>query len=194
MTKSDFPPQGTTLNCRVVVRLLIIVLMAWQSVDADTTSTSWDYKSDKYGFVITLPDSGWQEKPSSVHGIAGSVKKGYAMRVDLFVIPCRTEASFQALEDRVKNEMDSFPKMANNSHEKGKTTSGHFYQYSRGTEKNADAPSGVYLRQSVVWLEDRNIAVRTCFQGESQNRSALAQSVDPKLLETAAKSICLSVK
>jgi hypothetical protein len=165
-----------------------------QPATVEKASTAWNYKLVDYGFSITLPDSDWVARPSSIHGVAGFLKKGFAMRTDIFVVPCESVASFQGLAERVKNEMDSAKGISGTHHENGKTESGHQYQFSIGTEKTESAPEGVYLGQSVVWIENKNIAVRTCFQGESLNRSASIQGVDPKELEKSARFICLSVK
>src|SRR5262249_37507772 len=134
---------------------------------ANKSTAAWIYQSDSYGFSMTLPDTGWIERPSSVHGVVGFIKKGYAMRTDVFVVDCESDKAFEELTGRVKHQMDSAPGISGTQHESGKSSSGHRYQFSLGTEKNKAAPSGIFLGQSVVWIENRKVAIRVCFQGES---------------------------
>jgi len=165
-----------------------------QSSSAVKPPEAWVYKSEAHGFSITLPDAGWVARPSSIHGAVGFLKKGFAMRTDIFVVACESEIEFQGLAGRVKNEMDSAQTVSGTHHESGKNKAGRPYQLSLGTEKTQRAPTGVFLGQSVVWIKEKKIALRVCFQGESVNRSASIQGVDPKELETSARSICLSVE
>lgn len=165
-----------------------------QSATASEVSTAWDYRIADYGFYVTLPDSGWVSKSSPIHGVAGFLKKGFAMRTDIFVVPCKTETEFLAFCERVKHEMESASTVTDAHHENGRTQSGHLYQFSLGKEKPKKAPSGIYIFQSLVWIEDKKIAVRACFQGESLNVSASIHGASPKELEKSARFICLSIK
>jgi hypothetical protein len=157
-------------------------------------SVPWDYKSDEFGFSITLPDSGWVEKPSPIRGFVGFVRQGYAMRADVFVFPCESETAFRTSSGSLRVRMDSAEGISDSAHEFGTNAAGHRYLYTHAIERNRKAPSGIQLGRSLVWVEDRKIAVMTCFQGESQDRSVTIQGVAPDVLETLAKSICLSIQ
>jgi hypothetical protein len=174
--------------------LFLIAPTALYSAPAEVESAPWNYKSTKYGFSITLPDTGWIERPSSIHANAAFLKKGFAMRADIFVIPCETEAAFQELAKRIKAEMDAGKGISDTSHVMGITEAARPYQFSQGIETNAYAPAGIYLGQSVVWIGDKKIALRVCFEGETKDRPPTIHGVDPVVLIKSARSIGLSVK
>jgi hypothetical protein len=170
---------------------------AGASANSNSSTGGWTYQSSEHGFSLDLPTVGWKQmrKQRFIADFWCPTQSGSPMLVGITSVKKQTREQFQASISGFKSSLPSDETYLQKVRfEEGQSNSGNPYVYATACQNKTAGINYVFTAASTIWVADKGITVNSIFEGQGQVTSNLFQSTEFNDFQTAAKSICLSVR